>query len=156
MLTCCYLSFPALKCFKITLLQVCVCFLSIVTPFFESGRRNNVANYRGIAVLSAIPKLFKLLVYRGMYEELKNLISEEEFDKGRSTVLNLVDYSFFVLNAVEDGCHVDSVYTCSPNSFDGVQHCLMSEQHWSFSLLMVGIVLFWKTLKNIYFLFVTH
>jgi hypothetical protein len=106
MLTRCYLSFPALKCFKITLLQVCVCFLLIVTPIFESGRRNNVANYRGIAVLSAIPKLFKLLVYRGMYEELKNLISEDQhsFVKGRSTVLNLVDYSFFVLNAVEDGC----------------------------------------------------
>jgi hypothetical protein len=46
-----------------------------VTPIFKKGRRNNVEDYRGMAILSAIPKRFELLVYRGMYNELKNLIS---------------------------------------------------------------------------------
>jgi hypothetical protein len=40
--------------------------VSYVTPIFKKGRRNNVEDYRGVAILSAIPKRFELLVYRGM------------------------------------------------------------------------------------------
>jgi hypothetical protein len=77
-----------------------------VTPIYKSGQRNDVGNYRRIAVLSAIPKLFELLVYRSMYENLRHLISVQQhfFIKGRLTVSNSVEYSSFVLNAVEDGC----------------------------------------------------
>jgi hypothetical protein len=48
-----------------------------VTPIIKSGRQNDVTNHRIIAVLSAIPnpKLSELLVYMGMYESLKNLIT---------------------------------------------------------------------------------
>jgi hypothetical protein len=49
--------------------------VSYVTPIFKKGRRNNVEDYRGMAILSAIPKGFELLVYRGMYNDLKNLMS---------------------------------------------------------------------------------
>jgi hypothetical protein len=60
-------------------LSTCVFFdrwkLSYVTPIFKKGKRNNVADYRWVAILSAIPKRFELLVYRIMYEDLKNLIS---------------------------------------------------------------------------------
>jgi hypothetical protein len=37
--------------------------LSYVTPLFKKGRRNNVEDYRGVALLCAIPKHFELLVY---------------------------------------------------------------------------------------------
>jgi hypothetical protein len=36
--------------------------LSYVTPIFKAGSRNDVTNYRGIAFLSAIAKLFELLI----------------------------------------------------------------------------------------------
>jgi hypothetical protein len=62
--------------------------------------RNNVEDYRGLAILSAIPKSFDLLVYRTMYEDSKNLISVNQhgFMKNRSTVTNLLEYAYFVLN----------------------------------------------------------
>jgi hypothetical protein len=41
--------------------------VSYVTPIFKKARRNNVEDYRGVAILFAIPKRFELLVYRGMY-----------------------------------------------------------------------------------------
>jgi hypothetical protein len=50
-----------------------------VTPIFKKGRRNNVEDYRGVAILSAIPKRFELLVYRGMYNDLKNLMSINQY-----------------------------------------------------------------------------
>jgi hypothetical protein len=73
-----------------------------------------VSNYCGIAILSTVGKLFELLVYRHMYEDLKSQLAnfQHGFVKGRSTVSNLLEYSSFVLKSIEDGCHqVNSIYT---------------------------------------------
>jgi hypothetical protein len=43
--------------------------VSFVTPIFKKSRRNNVEDYRGVAMSSAIPKRFELLVYRRMYND---------------------------------------------------------------------------------------
>jgi hypothetical protein len=66
-----------------------------------------------VAILSEIPKCFELLVYRTMYDDLKNLISVNQhgFMKIRSTMTNLLEYASFVLNSIEEGWQVDSVYT---------------------------------------------
>jgi hypothetical protein len=63
-----------------------------------------------VAILSAIPKRFELLVYRGMYNDLKNLmyINQHGFMKNQLTITNLLEYAFFVLNSIEDGNQVDS------------------------------------------------
>jgi hypothetical protein len=48
-----------------------------------------------VAIISAIPKRFDLLVYRGMYNDLKNLMSinQHGFMKIRSTITNLLEYA---------------------------------------------------------------
>jgi hypothetical protein len=76
-----------------------------VTLIFKKGRRYNVEDYRGVAILSAIPKRFELLVYRTMYDDLKNLKSfnQHGFMKNRSTVTNVLKYASFVLNSIEEG-----------------------------------------------------
>jgi hypothetical protein len=101
--------------------------VSYVTPIFKKGRRNNVEVYRGLAILSAIPKRFELLVYRGMFNDLKNLITinQHGFMKNRSTITNLVEYASFVLNSIADGYQVDSVYTDFSQAFDRVRHQLL-------------------------------
>jgi hypothetical protein len=48
--------------------------VSYVTPIFNKGMRNNIEDYRGVAILSAIPKRFELLKFRGMCNDLKILI----------------------------------------------------------------------------------
>jgi hypothetical protein len=68
---------------------------SYVTPIFKKGRRNNVEDYRGVAILSAIPKRFELLIYITMYDDLKNLLSVNQhgFMKNRWTVTNLLEFN---------------------------------------------------------------
>jgi hypothetical protein len=58
--------------------------LSFVTPVYKNVKRNDLVNYRGIAILSAIAKLVELLICRSMYEDLRSLISENQhgFMKG--------------------------------------------------------------------------
>jgi hypothetical protein len=45
--------------------------------------------------------------------------------KNRSTVTNLLEYAFFVLNSIEEGCQVDSVHTdfCSSTPSTGGDAC---------------------------------
>jgi hypothetical protein len=59
----------------------------------------------GVAILSAIPWRFELLVYRTMYDDLKNLIflNQHGFMKNRSTVTILLEYASFVLISIEEG-----------------------------------------------------
>jgi hypothetical protein len=87
----------------------------------------DVSNYRGIAILSTVGKLFELLVYRYNYwfTEGQLIDCQHGFVKGRSTVLNLLVYSFFVLNPIEDGCQEDAMYTDFINAFDKVSHRLL-------------------------------
>jgi hypothetical protein len=103
--------------------------VSYVTPIFKKGRRNsnNVEDFRGVAILSAIPKHFELLVYREMYNDLKNLVSinQHGFIKNQSTITNLLEYASFVLNSIEDGNQVDSSYTDFSKAFDRVRHQLL-------------------------------
>jgi hypothetical protein len=41
--------------------------LSYKAPIFKKGRRNNVEDYRRVAIISAISERFELLVYRTIY-----------------------------------------------------------------------------------------
>jgi hypothetical protein len=103
--------------------------LSYVTPIFFKCRRN-VEDYRGEAKLSAVSKRFEMLVYRTMYDDLKNLISVNQhgFMKDQLTVTNLLEYGSFVLNSIEEGWQVDSVYTDFSKAFDRVHHQLLLEE----------------------------
>jgi hypothetical protein len=99
-----------------------------VTTIFKKGRCNNVVeNDRQMAILFAIPKRFEFLVNKTMYDYLKNLISVNQhgFMTNRSTVTNLLEYVSFVLNFIEEGCQVDSVYTDFSKVFDRGRHQLL-------------------------------
>jgi hypothetical protein len=65
----------------------------------KAGSRNDVTNYRGIPILSAMAKLFELLIYKNMYKDLQRLISENQhgYVNGRSTVSDLLEYTSFIL-----------------------------------------------------------
>jgi hypothetical protein len=65
-----------------------------------------------------------------MYNDLKNLmaINQHGFMKNRSTITNLLEYASFVLNSIEDGNQVDSVYTDFSKAFDRVFHQLLLDE----------------------------
>jgi hypothetical protein len=95
---------------------------SYVTPIFKKGRRNNVEDYRGQAILYAIPKCFELKFYRGMYNDLKTLMSivQHGFMKNRSTITNLLEYASFVVHQLRT-----AIYTDFSKAFDRVRDQLL-------------------------------
>jgi hypothetical protein len=90
-----------------------------------------------VAILSAILKGFELLVYRGMYNDLKNLLSinQHGFMKNRSTITNLLKYASFVLHSIEDDNQVDSIHTDFSKAFDCARHQLFQKSFYYTSLV---------------------
>jgi hypothetical protein len=80
---------------------------AFLTPIFKSGMRSDVTNYRGVVVLSAVPKLFEKLVCDAIEPLLSPIINPNQhgFMKGRSTCSNLVVYVHRLLKSIS-GCHI--------------------------------------------------
>lgn len=98
-----------------------------VTPIFKSGLRSEVTNYRGVVILSAIPKLFEKLVCVKLEAVLSPLINSAQhgFQNGRSTSTNLVVFVSRLLEDMNGGGQVDAIYTDFAKAFDRVNHTLL-------------------------------
>lgn len=102
--------------------------LSFLTPIFKNcGDRNSVINYRPISKLSLIPKLFESIITDFLKFHFKNIITpyQHGFVENRSVLTNLLSYHGYLVEALESGCLVDSIYTDFSKAFDKVDHDLL-------------------------------
>lgn len=95
---------------------------SFIVPFYKNGSRCNVENYRGIAKLSDIPKLFELLISRKLVHSLKSIVSpyQHGFLQGKSTITNLLEFSSVVFSNFSSKLQTDVIYTDFSKAFDRV------------------------------------
>lgn len=106
---------------------------TFVTPVFKSGNRNDVLNYRPIAIIGIISKVLDSIVANHLSEICLLFIirNQHGFVKGRSTVTNLVFYNSFIAGAFSDADRVggvkqvDSIYLDFAKAFDSVNHNLL-------------------------------
>lgn len=101
--------------------------LSTITPLHKKGKRGDVINYRPIANLSCIGKLFESIVCDVMQFHCKNIIGpfQHGFTKGRSTTTNLLEFSAYCIPSIEAGYQVDSIMTDFSKAFDRLNHNLL-------------------------------
>ena len=97
---------------------------SNIIPIFKTGDRTLIENYRGIAILSAIPKLFEKIVTKHISQFLSDKIDPHQhgFHQGRSTTTNMVYYASHLLQTCGQNKQVDSIYTDFSKAFDKVNH----------------------------------
>ena len=97
---------------------------SFLIPIYKNGCRSDVANYRGIAIISAIPKLFEKFVCSKLSEMVIPVMNDQQhgFLKSRSTNTNLVIYTSKIMNQLESGKQIDSIYTDFSKASDRVNH----------------------------------
>jgi len=97
---------------------------SYLTPIFKSGSRNDVENYRGVAILPTFGKLFESIICDLLTDEFRNCISlrQHGFMKGRSTSTNLLEFTHKTINFMEQGYQMDAIYTDIKKAFDRVNH----------------------------------
>ena len=87
--------------------------LSHLVPIHKAGSRDDVSNYRGVSILSTIPKGFESMINKELKRHVKNLIIPQQhgFYEGRSCVTNLAQFTTEVAEVMEEGDQVDVVYT---------------------------------------------
>lgn len=90
-------------------------------------KSGEVSNYRGVVLLSAIPKLFEKLMSEKLEAVLVPLINPAQhgFEKGKSTCTNLALYVSELLEGIESGGQMDAIYTDFSKAFDRVHHDIL-------------------------------
>ena len=103
---------------------------SFLIPLHKSGNKSDVINYRGIAKLSTIPKLFEHIIADQLSFSPSNVISTNQhgFLKGRSIVTNLLEFTSKIFDGFSSGFQTDVVYTDFSKAFDSVNHALLVEK----------------------------
>ncbi|TLM13355.1 reverse transcriptase family protein, partial [Acinetobacter baumannii] len=103
---------------------------SFVVPVFKSGDKHNIANYRPISKICAIPKMFERIVYDFLFPLIRPHIIEQQhgFISHRSTETNLCEFLDYVLSSMEDGHQVDVVYTDYSKAFDRINFDILIEK----------------------------
>lgn len=96
--------------------------ISFIRPIFKSGKRCEIENYRGVVILSAMPKFFEAMVQKFLFFHLKGFISHTQhgFYSGRSTVTNLVSFCTHLYSRIESRQQLDVVYTDFSKAFDKI------------------------------------
>lgn len=103
---------------------------SFITPVFKSGLKNDVKNYRPICKLSCIPKLLESIVTDILTKLFKSVIISQQhgFMKGKSASTNLVSFSQFIHEQVDEHKQVDAIYTDFQKAFDKVDHRILFDK----------------------------
>ena len=121
------------------------CKISLITPVYKKGARDDAANYRPISLSSHIVKVFERVVKAKIVEHLENnaLLNDFQygFRQGRNCLMQLLDHYEFLLNELSQGNQVDVVYLDYCKAFDRVDHGILLRKLQS--LGVVGQVYEW-------------
>lgn len=114
-----------------------------IFPVFKKGDPSLVSNYRPIAILNCIEKIFERLVHNRLFEYVRPFLNpaQHAFQKGRSTTTNLLDHLIFISDALNNRERVDVVYTDLSKAFDLVNHAILALKLRSFGI--TGALLDW-------------
>lgn len=100
---------------------------AFIRPTHKKGPKNDVANYRPIAKLSCIPKVFELIIFDSVYSHCSSLLipNQHGFVKHKSTITNLVESTSTFINNMEAGFQTDVIYTDFSKAFDILPHSVI-------------------------------
>jgi hypothetical protein len=88
--------------------------------------RENISNYRPIALWSTISKIFEKVIYKSLYEfcVLHNLLISENsgFKKNDSTINQLIAITHKIYKAIDSGHDVCAIFLDVSKAFDKVWH----------------------------------
>jgi len=84
-------------------------------------------NYRPIANLSQVSKVFETLVLRSIQPSVNSSLIEEQhgFRPGRSAVTCNLVFSLFIFDSFAQNAQVDTIYTDFIKAFDQVNHNIL-------------------------------
>lgn len=110
--------------------------LSRVVPVYKKGDKNDVSNYRVVAISSVILKIFEIAVKNRLMSIIEPKLSNARhgFRPRRSVTTNLMNLSIEVNKAFQRGNQVDILYGDFKDAFNAVCHRILVNEIGSFGL----------------------
>lgn len=104
--------------------------VSKVVPVLKKGDSTNVANYRPISILCNFVKIFEMIIYSKVYNQIKNMITpfQHGFLEKKSTVSNLAVFTQYASQAIDDGLQLDVIYNDFQKAFDQIDHHILLQK----------------------------
>lgn len=121
-----------------------------VCPVLKSGDPSLIENYRPISILSNFAKVFEMSLYTCIYPHIKHQLSpyQHGFMENRSTTSNLLSFTQYVVDVLDQQGQVDVVYTDFSKAFDRICHSIVLDKLYSFGFSQSLITFFTSYLKN--------
>ncbi|GBN79656.1 putative RNA-directed DNA polymerase from transposon BS [Araneus ventricosus] len=93
-----------------------------IIPVFKKGDAQDCKNYRPIAILSPMSKIFESIIHKRLFHQVKNLISPSQhgFIPKRSTDTNLFCLTNKIISSFQIGSQLDVIYTDFSKAFDSI------------------------------------
>lgn len=93
-------------------------------PVHKKGNKRDCNNYRGITSLSAIAKLFELIIMEPLFSHCKPYISTDQhgFLTGRSTATNLLCLTSYITNSMSERAQTEVINTDLIAALDKLNH----------------------------------
>lgn len=99
---------------------------AIIKPIFKKGDKSNIVNYRPIAMLPVISKIFEKIICKRIYRffEKYDVLNKDQhgFREKHSTTSAVLDCSFEILNALNENKCAVAVFMDISKAYDRVLH----------------------------------
>ena len=100
-----------------------------VTPFYKSGKKNLMTNYRPISILSCFSKILKRIMYNRLYSYLNDnsLFFQKQFGfrEGHSTSHALIDLINSINDSFNQNKYTLSIFIDLSKAFDTLDHNIL-------------------------------
>lgn len=123
---------------------------SKICPIFKAGNKEEIANYRPIALICTVSKIFESILHQKIYTHVSRCIADEQhgFMTKKSTVTNLLSFNQFTTEIIDNNSQVDVIFTDFAKAFDKVNHDILLKKLDSFGLSDDIIKLFASYLQS--------
>lgn len=105
---------------------------AVIKPIYKNGNKNEITNYRPIALLSSFSKIYEKAMFLRLSKFLSKfkVISEEQngFQKNKNTSLAAFQAMMEMTEALENGETIAAVFCDLSKAFDSVHHELLLEK----------------------------
>ena len=109
---------------------------AFIFPNPKFGPENDISNYRPIAILNVISKIFDKIVTQLLSASLINklAIQQHGFFKGRFTITNLIVNCDFITSSIKTSKQIDTLNFDFSKTFDLVSHQLLADKIWNIGI----------------------